>query len=87
MKRFGRLTNYIKNLSPAFIREIIAVLIILCLSVVLSLPQYNRDKEAAKLQNEMQKNDKSVPAAKPEAHGKDSGRLKAGVDYMKSLQP
>lgn len=49
MTLFKRLGVYLKDLSPAAIREIIVVVIILCLSIVLSLPQYREDLEAKKV--------------------------------------
>ena len=40
----------LKDLSPAAIREIIAVVVILCLSIVISLPQFFEDRKRAELQ-------------------------------------
>jgi hypothetical protein len=46
----------LKNLSPAAIREIIVIAVILCVSVILSLPEYHDDVESEKAWREMQKN-------------------------------
>lgn len=55
MTIFKRIGAYLKDLSPAAIREIIVVVIILCLSIVLSLPQYRKDLEAKKAWDTMEK--------------------------------
>jgi len=55
MTLFKRIGANLKNLSPAAIREIIVVLIILCLSIALSIPQYREDVEAKRIWEQMEK--------------------------------
>ena len=54
MTIFIRLGRKLKDLSPATIREIIAVAVILCLAVALSFPQFMDDREKVKIQKEIQ---------------------------------
>jgi type II secretory pathway pseudopilin PulG len=49
---FKRIFMKLNNLSPAAIREIIVIIIILCISIALSLPQLREDMEQAKILNE-----------------------------------
>jgi hypothetical protein len=55
MTFFNRIAVKLKDLSPAAIREIIVVFIILCLSIALSVPQYREDMEAKRIWNQMEK--------------------------------
>jgi hypothetical protein len=52
LKRIGA---NLKDLSPAAIREIIVVFIILCLSIALSIPQYREDVEAKRVWEQTEK--------------------------------
>ncbi len=45
----------LRNLSPAAIREIIVIALILCVSIILSIPQYHEDVEKERAWREMQK--------------------------------
>jgi competence protein ComGC len=78
MKPYGRIASRIKNLSPAFIREMIVVIVILCLSVILSLPQYYKDKETARHQNNAITKDTSFPVEMTERQEMNKEGLKAG---------
>jgi type II secretory pathway pseudopilin PulG len=49
---FKRIFIMLGNLSPATIREIIVIIIILCISIALSLPQLKEDMEKAKTMKE-----------------------------------
>ncbi|MGE5614401.1 MAG: hypothetical protein ACM3XR_08340 [Bacillota bacterium] len=49
---FKRIFRGLGNLSPAEIREIIVIIIILCISIALSLPQLKEDMEKARILNE-----------------------------------
>ncbi len=48
-----RIVNWIRELEPSVIREIIIIVIILIISVVLSLPEYRQDKENLRIWNQM----------------------------------
>jgi hypothetical protein len=50
--RFKGILIRLNNLSPAAIREIIVIIIILCISIALSLPQLKEDLDKAKFLNE-----------------------------------
>ena len=68
LKRFG---FKFKDLSPAAIREIIAVFVILCLAIALSLPEFIRDREKAEFQKESLQSDKNFDILpKDESGGK-----------------
>jgi hypothetical protein len=73
-----------KNMSPVMMREIIAITVILCIAVALSLPQYYRDAAAAKLQKEEQKAEKDMTAARPEEKGMDSVMLETAAEELES---
>jgi|LSQX01.2.fsa_nt_gb hypothetical protein len=53
VKLFKRVGMKLKNLSPAAIREIIVIAVILCVSVILSIPEYREDVEREKAWREM----------------------------------
>ncbi len=55
MTFFNRIGTNLKDLSPAAIREIIVVFIILCLSIALSIPQYREDLETKRAWDQMEK--------------------------------
>jgi len=55
MRFFKRICANLKELSPAAIREIIVVFIILCLSIALSIPQYREDAEAKRVWEQAEK--------------------------------
>lgn len=55
MTLFKRISSNLKDLSPAAIREIIVVLIILCLAIALSIPQYREDVQAKRAWDQMEK--------------------------------
>lgn len=50
---FKRIFMKLNNLSPAVLWEIIVIIIILCISIALSLPQLREDMEKAKILNEL----------------------------------
>jgi flagellar basal body-associated protein FliL len=54
MSAFNKFGKRLKDLSPAAIREIIVVIVILCLAIALSFPQFMEDSKKAKLQKETQ---------------------------------
>ncbi len=60
MTFFNRIGANLKDLSPAAIREIIVVLIILCLSIALSIPQYREDLEAKRVWEQTERVQDSV---------------------------
>lgn len=55
MTFFKRIGANLKDLSPAAIREIIVVFIILCLSIALSLPQFREDLDAKRAWEQTEK--------------------------------
>lgn len=55
VKLFKIVGMKLKNLSPAAIREIIVISLILCVSVVLCIPEYREDVKREKAWREMQK--------------------------------
>lgn len=73
-----------RDLSPAAIREIIVIAVILCVALALSLPQYYSDKEAAKQQEVELRSDESFVVEDPGKHGMDSSKLEAVSDILKS---
>lgn len=81
MSAFKKLGRKFKDLSPAAIREIIVVVVILCLSVALSFPQFIEDREKAKVQKEMQAN-KGFEIALPQDQGMDPARLEEVCNYL-----
>ena len=84
MSVFKRLGTKLKELSPAAIREIIAAIIILCLAIALSFPQYKQDREKAKLQKETQKVHTFFDSSTPQLQGMDSAMLEEASGFLKN---
>ncbi len=78
LKRSGK---WIRNLSPAAVREIAAVFVILTLAVALILPQFFKDKETAKLQQETRLTD-GFKSSAPEMQGMDSAILEKAPGFL-----
>jgi CubicO group peptidase (beta-lactamase class C family) len=84
MSLLRRIIRPFKDLSPKAVREIIAIAVILCIAVALSLPQYYKDVASAKLQKEELKVQKDMATAKPEKKGMDSAKLETAAEQLKS---
>lgn len=72
MLAFRRLSRKLNNLSPAAVREIIAVAVILCLSAAMSLPQFLEDRKLAAAQKEALLKNMRFETASPQEQGMDS---------------
>lgn len=84
MKLLRKIGRVFKNPSPAAMREGIAIVVILCIAVALSLPQYYSDSAVAKRQKEEIKAEKDMITAKPEEKGMDSARLDTAANQLKA---
>ena len=82
MTALNKLVKRLKELSPATLRECIAIIVILCLAVAVSIPQYFKDRETAELQKELLKDDGYFLTARPEEQGMDSVILDEGARYL-----
>ncbi len=79
VRRTGR---FLKGMSPAAIREIIVIAVIVCLAVTLSIPQYYIDVATAKHQKAEKKAEKNMATAKPEDKGMVSLRLETAAKKL-----
>jgi CubicO group peptidase (beta-lactamase class C family) len=83
MKFFRRLGRRFREMSPKTIREIIIIAVILCVSLALSLPQYFRDVEAAKVQQAGLKDQDSFFAVDaPGNQGLDAAKLELAAEKL-----
>ncbi len=79
MTAFNKLAKGLKELSPSALREIIAIVVILSLSVALNIPQFSRDLKTAALEKEMLKDDGYFQYSRPEDQGMDKAVLDEGA--------
>lgn len=71
MSAFKGLGRKLNDLSPAAVREIIAVIVILCISLAISMPQFFEDRKLAAAQKEALLKSKGFETALPDEQGMD----------------
>ena len=77
----GRVKFFFKNLSSKTIRELIAIAVILCISVAISLPAFFSDLEKRRSQ-EQDIPEKSMEQSSPEEQKMDPELLKQADSYF-----
>ncbi len=82
MTALNKLVKRLKELSPSALRECIAIVVILGLSVAVSIPQFSNDLKTAELQKEMLKDDGYFQYADPEEQGMDKAVLEEGASSL-----
>lgn len=81
MKLSAKVKNFFRNLSSKTIRELIAIAVILCISIAISLPAFFSDmKEYRNQATEIPKEDMNIST--PEEQGMDGGLLKEAGSYI-----
>lgn len=83
MSAFNRLGRKFRDLSPAVIREIIVIVVILCLATALSIPQFLDDRKMEKIQKEAQQVNTFFERSTPQEQGMDPAIIE---EASKSLQ-
>lgn len=84
MSAFKRLGRKFKDLSPAVVREIIAVIVILCLSAGISMPQFFKDSKLAAAQKAMLLKEICFESASPQDQGMDPTQYEEALRNLKN---
>jgi len=84
MSAFKKLGKKFKDLSPAAIREIIVVIVILCLSVAISTPQFFEDRKKAEIQMKVLLESKGFEIASPQKQGMDPAMFEEAYKLLEN---
>lgn len=84
MSAFNSLGRKFKDLSPAAIREIIAVVVLLCLAIALSFPQFIEDRKKEKIQKEAQQTDSFFDSSTPREQGMDPDIIEEASKHLQN---